>query len=126
MIMVRSITHFIKYEKLKMQNHFLEMLTATVSHDMRTPLNSILGIGKTLERHVNPGVGLRFLGVMMSSAKILHFLVNDLIDLFRIRNGKFSAVENSVNLKEQLNELLEVFHLQAIEKGLSLQLEYDE
>jgi signal transduction histidine kinase len=52
MIMVKSITHFIKYEKLKMHNHFLEMLTATVSHDMRTPLNAILGIGKNLEHHL--------------------------------------------------------------------------
>ena len=49
MIMARAITHLIKYEKLKLQNHFLEMLTATVSHDMRTPLNAILGIGKNLE-----------------------------------------------------------------------------
>jgi len=49
MIMIRSITHFVKYDKLKMQNHFLEMLTATVSHDMRTPLNSILGLGRNLE-----------------------------------------------------------------------------
>jgi len=33
-----------KYEKLKLENHFYEMLTATVSHDMRTPLNSILNL----------------------------------------------------------------------------------
>jgi signal transduction histidine kinase len=52
MIMARAITHLIKYEKLKLQNYFLEMLTATVSHDMRTPLNAILGIGKNLEPHV--------------------------------------------------------------------------
>ena len=49
MIMARAITHLIKYEKLKLKNHFLEMLSATVSHDMRTPLNAILGIGKNLE-----------------------------------------------------------------------------
>ncbi len=71
MIMIRSITHFIKYEKLKMQNHFLEMLTATVSHDMRTPLNSILGLGNNLYQHVKTEKGVRFLGVMMSSVKLL-------------------------------------------------------
>ena len=59
MIMVKSITHFIKYEKLKMHNHFLEMLTATVSHDMRTPLNAILGIGKNLEGHIKTEIGGR-------------------------------------------------------------------
>jgi signal transduction histidine kinase len=65
------------------------MLTATVSHDMRTPLNSILGIGKNLEAHIKNDAGTKFLRIMMSSAKLLHFLVNDLIDLFRLRNGKF-------------------------------------
>ena len=55
--MVRTITHLIKYEKLKLQNHFLEMLTATVSHDMRTPLNAILGLGKSLESKITDSGG---------------------------------------------------------------------
>ena len=40
--MLRSISQVVKYEKLKLENHFYEMLTATVSHDMRTPLNAML------------------------------------------------------------------------------------
>jgi signal transduction histidine kinase len=98
MIMVKSITHFIRYEKLKMHNHFLEMLTATVSHDMRTPLNAILGIGKNLEAHLKTEQGGRYLKIMMNSGKLLDYLVNDMIDLFRIRNGKFSSNETSVDL----------------------------
>jgi signal transduction histidine kinase len=99
MIMIKSITHFIKYQKLKLQNHFLEMLTATVSHDMRTPLNAILGIGKNLEPHIKSDTGIKFFRVIINSAKLMQFLVNDLIDLFRIRNGKFFSVENRVDLK---------------------------
>jgi signal transduction histidine kinase len=106
MIMIKSITHFIKYSKLKLQNHFLEMLTATVSHDMRTPLNAILGIGKNLEMHIKGEAGLRFFKIIMNSAKLMQFLVNDLIDLFRIRNGKFTAVESRVDLKFHLSELI--------------------
>jgi len=99
MIMARSITHIIKYEQLKLQNHFLEMLAATISHDMRTPLNAILGIGKNLESHVAQEEGLKFLQIMMNSASLLHFLVNDLLDLFRIRNGKFSKHETKVDIR---------------------------
>ena len=62
---------------------------------------------------------------MMNSAKLLHFLVNDLIDLFRIRNGKFSSLESRVNLKFHLNELIDIFTLQSQEKGLKLLLDYD-
>jgi signal transduction histidine kinase len=107
--MIRSITHTIKYEKLKMQNQFLEILTATVSHDMRTPLNAILGIGKNLEPHIDSLTGKRFFKIIMNSAKLLHFLVNDMIDLFRIRNNKFSSQELTVDLEQHLSELIEVF-----------------
>lgn len=125
MVMAKSITHLIKYEKLKLQNHFLEMLTATVSHDMRTPLNAILGIGKNLEPLVKNEVASRFLKIILNSARLLHFLVNDLIDLFRIRNGKFSRLETRVELKSHLDELIDIFHMQASEKGLKLFLECD-
>ena len=124
--MARSITHIIKYEQLKLQNHFLEMLTATISHDMRTPLNAILGIGKNLEPHVTHEAGSRYLQIMMNSASLLHFLVNDLLDLFRIRNGKFSKHETKIDIRQHLNELIDIFQLQASEKGLELMLFVDE
>ena len=126
MIMARSITHIIKYEQLKLQNYFLEMLTATISHDMRTPLNAILGIGKNLEPHVTHEAGSRYLQIMMNSASLLHFLVNDLLDLFRIKNGKFSKHETKIDIRQHLNELIDIFQLQASEKGLELMLFVDE
>jgi len=50
---------------------------------------------------------------MMNSAKLLHFLVNDLIDLFRIRNGKFLSLDSRVDLKFHLNDLIDIFILQS-------------
>jgi signal transduction histidine kinase len=34
----------LKFEQIKAENHFIELMTATVSHDMRTPLNSIISL----------------------------------------------------------------------------------
>jgi signal transduction histidine kinase len=45
----------------------------------------------------------------MNSARLLNFLVNDLIDLFRIRNGKFSSFVSKIDLKSHLIELLDIF-----------------
>jgi signal transduction histidine kinase len=48
-----------------------------------------------------------------------------MIDLFRIRNGKFSSNETSVDLQDQLEEVMDMFQLQAQEKGLTLTCECD-
>ena len=48
MLVVRDVTQLIKYERLKMQSEFSEMLTATISQDMRTPLNAIISMSKSL------------------------------------------------------------------------------
>jgi signal transduction histidine kinase len=92
---------------------------------MRTPLNAILGIGKNLESHIKTEVGKKYFRVIINSAKFMQSLVNDLIDLFRIRNGKFTSNEGRANLEENLTEVLEIFQLQASEKGLNIILEYD-
>ena len=52
MILFKNLTAVVKYEKLKMENHYYEMLTATVSHDMRTPLNAIIGLLGSIEGYV--------------------------------------------------------------------------
>lgn len=85
------------------------MLTATISHDMRTPLNAILGMGKNLEKHIDGEQGKKIHRIMMNSASLLHFLVNDLLDLFRIKNGKFTKNCGPCNLRKHLTELLDVF-----------------
>lgn len=123
MLITKSITHFIQCEQLKLQNHFFEMITATISHDMRTPLNAILGLGKNLERYIDHENGRKFHKVMMNSASLLLFLVNDLLDLFRLNNNKFTRNESLCNLREHLTDLLSMFSIQAEEKGISLKLD---
>ena len=49
LIMMKNLSKVIRIEKLQLENHFYEMLTATVSHDMRTPLNAIQGLLITIE-----------------------------------------------------------------------------
>ena len=49
MIVIKDMTPLIKYEDVKFENQCYEMITAAVSHDMRTPLNAILGLLSSLE-----------------------------------------------------------------------------
>ena len=102
MIMIKSISSIVKCEKLKVENHFYEMLTATVSHDMRTPLNAILNLLGNLEPLVTDDNGRKYLKIISYSSKILLFLVNDLLDLFQIKNGKFKKQEEDVDIRASI------------------------
>ena len=52
MIILRDVSKVVQYEKLKIHSHFADMLTATISHDMRTPLNAIIAVSKNLMHHI--------------------------------------------------------------------------
>jgi two-component system, sensor histidine kinase len=89
------------------------MLTATVSHDMRTPLNSMIGLLTSLEHFLPGGDGKRFLNIIRNSSKFMLFLVNDLLDFFQIKNGKFKMNLEWVNINKSFKELLEMFNVGA-------------
>ncbi len=42
LLVIKNLTQFVRYRKIELENQFNELLTATVSHEMRTPLNSML------------------------------------------------------------------------------------
>ena len=62
--MINHITPLVRYEKLRLENTYLEMLTATVSHDMRTPLNSVIGLSESLLHYISELQGKKFLSII--------------------------------------------------------------
>jgi signal transduction histidine kinase len=82
MLVIKNISQLAKYESMKIENHFYELLTATVSHEMRTPLNAIISLLLSLDMHVNTALGKKLLQIIQNSSKILLFLVNDMLDIF--------------------------------------------
>jgi signal transduction histidine kinase len=49
MIVIRNISVIIEFEKVKNENKYQELLTATMSHEMLTPLNSIINLAIYIE-----------------------------------------------------------------------------
>ena len=82
-----------------MENKFYEMLTATVSHEMRTPLNSVISLLTTFDPFMKDAKGKKILSIIQNSAKMLLYLVNDMLDLFQIKNGKFRKNEQHFEIK---------------------------
>jgi signal transduction histidine kinase len=60
---------------------------------------------------------------MTNSSQLLNFLVNDLLDLCRIKNGKFTKNETKVLIRQHLEELIDIFMMQAEEKRIQIILE---
>jgi signal transduction histidine kinase len=89
-----------------------------VSHEIRAPLNAISGYAQLLERDpaLNAADAIR---VIRRSATHLADLVNGLLDISRIENGTLRLERSRVNLIELLTQIVDMFRLQAISKGLA-------
>ena len=91
-----------------------------MSHDMRTPLNAILGLTELARRDLPSGDRQKtadYLRRIESSGKQLLELVNDILDISRMENGKVLLTSERMNLLETMSEVVSVFQLQAENQG---------
>ena len=89
-----------------------------MSHDMRTPLNAILSLSALAEQHAGDPEKVRgYLKKIGSSGQHLLGLINDILDMSRLEQGKIVLDSRSFDLKACLEESLETFRIQAEEQG---------
>jgi signal transduction histidine kinase/ActR/RegA family two-component response regulator len=89
-----------------------------MSHEIRTPLNSIFGYAQLLER--GSGVAPENAGrIIRRSSEHLSSLVDGLLDISRIENGMLHLTRDKVRLPEFLDQLVDMFRLQAAAKGIA-------
>ena len=83
---------------------------ATVSHELRTPLTSILGFTQTLLRHGgNEEERRRFLEIVRAEAQRLKELIDDLLDIRLLNEGRLTLEPARVDLRDVLAEQAAVF-----------------
>ncbi len=88
-----------------------------ISHEIRTPLNSIFGYAQLLER----GAAIpsdNAIRVIRRSAEHLANLIDGLLDISKIENGLLKLNRDRVQLVEFLDQLVDMFRLQAAAKGI--------
>jgi signal transduction histidine kinase/CheY-like chemotaxis protein len=90
-----------------------------LSHELRTPLNAILGYAQLLERdQAIPRPRINAIKVVRRSAEHLSGLIDGLLDISKIEAGRFHLSRNEVQLSDFLDEIVAMFRLQAIAKGI--------
>lgn len=93
-----------------------------MSHEIRTPMNAIVGLTDLacMERDVPPEIGKKLQRIRSSSQYLLS-LINDILDMSRIENGKMEIEQRNFSLTAMLEELQEMMRPQTEQKGLRFQ-----
>ncbi len=97
---------------------------ATVSHDIRTPLNAIIGTADLLRSVKSDAERDKYLEIQSRASENLLILVNDILDYSKMESGQLQIEMIPFNLEEVLQSSLEIVSEKAKSKGLGLNLRY--
>lgn len=95
-----------------------------ISHELRSPLNAILGYAQLLEKANDiPPRRKDALGVIRRSGEHLADLIEGLLDISKIEAGRLDLHQDEVKIRALMDQLVHMFTLQAEAKGLSFSYE---
>ena len=106
---------------------------ANISHEIRTPINTILGMDEMIMREDATGVPKGYFMSMMNYAfdiknatDSLLGLINDLLDISKIESGKMHLVEQEYDVQELLRSIVSMIRVKSTEKELTFDVVVDE
>ncbi|MDE7390352.1 MAG: response regulator [Lachnospiraceae bacterium] len=86
---------------------------SSMSHDIRTPMNAILGMTEIAMKNINNSVRLEdCLQKIQLSGKHLLSLINDVLDMSKIESGKITLNNGKISLKETVDDLVNIIQPQ--------------
>ena len=97
---------------------------SNMSHDIRTPMNAIIGFTTLAVSNIDDKKRVRdYLGKILSSSNHLLSLINDILDMSRIESGKIHLEETEVSLSDVLHDLKTIISGQIHAKQLDLYMD---
>ena len=105
----------------RVKNAFL----GTLSHELRTPMNGVIGMGELLLHTDLNEKQENFVTVLLASAKSLTGLVDDLLDISMIEAGEMRLSLGSLNLVSMAGSMVSAFEATEIAQRVTLNLDYD-
>ncbi|MCQ2096941.1 MAG: ATP-binding protein [Fibrobacter sp.] len=94
-----------------------------MSHDIRTPMNAILGFAQLMEKEKdNPQVVSSYLKKMENAGEYLLTIINNVLDMARIESGKMTLDENFMDLTAQEDQASNIFEKDLENKNLKFKV----
>ena len=103
------------------ENHFF----SSMSHEIRTPINTIIGLNEIILRSDVPEDVAENAKNIQDASKLLLTLINDTLDISKIKSGKMDIVNVSYETGALFSEVVNMIWLKAREKGLEFKLHVD-
>ena len=126
---IRDITERKQAEELQKERdvarksaQMKEQFIASVSHEMRTPMNAILGMSNLLIKTELFDEQQDYVASIKQSSEILLGVINDILEVSTLQNGKVKFEYEHVDLHELLANLVNVMQYKINEKDLTFQL----
>ena len=96
-----------------------------MSHDIRTPMNALLGYSELMKRKLTDPKLLDYQEKMEQSGNLLLSIINNVLDMARIESGKVELDEDYVKIRDIYQGVYKIFQVEAEKKGIHLEMEYD-
>jgi two-component system, OmpR family, sensor histidine kinase VicK len=97
------------YQQLKSHEKMKQEFMDIAAHELRTPIQPILGLAQILKDQMSDPTQIRFLDVILRNAKRLDQLQGDMLDVTRIESGSMKIYKKSFNLNELIFHVLQDF-----------------
>ena len=98
---------------------------ANVSHEIRTPMAGLLGMLQFIKESPESPKNVEYVKIANDSAQALLSLINDLLDLSKIQEGKFTVSPHPCDLRATVYEPISLLQKVADEKAVALSVRFD-
>ena len=98
---------------------------SSMSHEIRTPINTIIGLNELILREDIPEDVAENARNIQGASKLLLTLINDILDISKIKSGKMEIINVSYETGALFSEIVNMIWIKAKEKGLEFKLHVD-